>query len=145
MTPEARRRPPRARTVAFKADAEMAAFLARLPNASDFIRKAILAQFKMVCTVCQGRGVVARGVGEHFAEAIAAARSRTCATCGATEPIPRDLDAVPAAEQPRWEQFFHGGPYFCARCFAAAVACGECAMRLTADLLDAHHRDAHHT
>ncbi len=141
MKADDRRR--RTRTVAFKIDDEMAAFLAALPNASAFIRGAILAQFKMTCALCKGSGVVARGVGEHFAAAIADARSRACDTCGATEPIPADLDATPDADRPRWEQFFHGGPFFCAGCFAAVPACGKCAWRMTADLLAAHHRDAH--
>ena len=96
----------------------------------------------MTCALCKGSGVVARGVGEHFAATIADARFRGCATCGETKPIPPDLDSTPDEDRPRWEQFFHGGPYFCGGCFAAVPACGECAWRMTADLLIAH-RDAH--
>jgi hypothetical protein len=120
MDAEGRRLNRRAKTVAFKADAELAEFLGRLPNASDFIRKAILAQFRMTCPLCTGTGVVPRGVGEHFAEVVVRFRVRPCETCGSAEPIPVDPHAVPGPDRTRWEQFFHGGPFYCAHCYDSA-------------------------
>jgi len=38
--------------VAFKVEDDLADFLDALPNKSEFIRKAILAQFGMTCPLC---------------------------------------------------------------------------------------------
>lgn len=46
--------------VAFKVEEDLADFLDKLPNKSEFIRKAILAQFGMTCPLCTGSGVVPR-------------------------------------------------------------------------------------
>ena len=47
--------------VAFKVEDDLAEFLDKLPNKSEFIRKAILAQFGMTCPLCAGAGVVRQG------------------------------------------------------------------------------------
>lgn len=46
--------------VAFKVEDDLARFLDDLPNKSEFIRRAILAQFGMNCPLCTGTGVVPR-------------------------------------------------------------------------------------
>src|SRR6476469_5136244 len=74
--------------VAFKVEEELAKFLDNLPNKSEFIRKAILAQFGMTC--------------------------------------PLTADAAPAADQKRIEQFLHGGPLYCARCYPTMSSCDDC-------------------
>ena len=58
---------PKTEVVAFKVEAELAEFLNKLPNKSAFIRKAIAAQLGVSCPLCQGKGVVPRGVHDHFA------------------------------------------------------------------------------
>ena len=50
------RGPLKPRTVAVKVEEELADFLDRLPNKSEFIRQAILAQFGMACPLCSGSG-----------------------------------------------------------------------------------------
>ena len=60
------------RAVVFKADAELADFLASLPNASAFIRQAVVAELRMRCPLCRGVGRVAIGVGEHYAGVVRA-------------------------------------------------------------------------
>lgn len=143
MRADDRRSHLRGRTVAFKADAELADFLRSLPNASEFIRQAVLAQFRLTCPLCTGSGVVARGVGEHYEAVIARFRSCVCTACGAAEPIPADADAAPEADRRRWEQFFNGGPFTCAACYDAAPSCGDCGWRLPSDLMSDHLRDRH--
>src|SRR5205814_7889962 len=64
--------------VACKVEEELAEFLDKLPNKSEFIRKAILAQFGMTCPLCTGSGVVARGIHDHFRPVIAEHSTRPC-------------------------------------------------------------------
>ena len=52
--------------VGFRVDAEMAVFLASLPNASAFIRQAVIGALRMRCPLCRGSGQVLVGVGEHY-------------------------------------------------------------------------------
>jgi hypothetical protein len=137
------RGPLKSRTVAVKVEAEVADFLDRLPNKSDFIRQAILAQFRMACPLCSGSGTVPRGLGDHFAPVVRRNRLKKCEKCGRSEPIPADAASVPAADVPRWEQFFHGGPLFCAACYPQVIACGECGWHLTPDALPEHVRASH--
>jgi hypothetical protein len=131
------------RTVAVKVEEELADFLDRLPNKSEFIRQAILAQFGMACPLCAGSGQVPAAVGSHYAPVLAAHRRRACSRCAAEEPIPADPGAAGEGDRGRWEQFFHGGPLLCRRCYAAALACGECGWHLTANQLADHVRHAH--
>ena len=74
--------------VAFKVEDELAEFLNNLPNKSDFIRKAILAQFGMTCPLCIGSGVVPRGVHDHYNPVIAKYNQRPCDKCKSPVEIP---------------------------------------------------------
>lgn len=137
------RGPLKSRTVAVKVEEEIADFLDRLPNKSDFIRQAILAQFRMACPLCTGSGTVPRGLGDHFAPVVQRNRGKKCEKCGRADVIPKDLSAVEAADYPRWEQFFHGGPLYCAACYTALAACGECGWHFTPASLSDHRRTSH--
>ena len=72
------RNPPKTAVVAFKVEEELAEFLNKLPNKSAFIRKAIAAQLGMACPLCNGKGVVPRGVHDHFAPLLEQFSSRSC-------------------------------------------------------------------
>src|SRR5881397_4064988 len=72
------RKPPKTAVVAFKVEEELAEFLNKLPNKSAFIRKAIAAQLGMACPLCNGRGVVPRGIHDHYAGLIAQLNHRNC-------------------------------------------------------------------
>src|SRR5256714_4062363 len=76
--------------VAFKVEEELAEFLNKLPNKSAFIRKAIAAQLGMACPLCNGQGVVPRGVHDHYAKLLAQFNSMHCDGCGHEMPLPRD-------------------------------------------------------
>lgn len=64
-------RPPKKPTpMCLRVGKEMAAMLRAMPNASAFIRHAILAHAGCLCPLCSGKGVVSRVIAEHFAEAV---------------------------------------------------------------------------
>ena len=48
------RKSQKTKIVAFKVEEDLAEFLGKLKNKSEFIRKAILAQFSMACPLCRG-------------------------------------------------------------------------------------------
>jgi hypothetical protein len=62
----------RPRLVRVRLDEEVVALLDLLPNKSEYIRRAILANAERTCPLCGGRRVVAPGVGEHFAAVLTA-------------------------------------------------------------------------
>jgi hypothetical protein len=135
--------PRKNRTVAVKIDEDLATFLDRLPNKSEFIRQAILAQFGTTCPLCTGSGQVPSVIASHYLPVLTRHREKQCSKCAVVEPIPVDLTAVDEADLARWEQFFHGGPFFCAQCYARAKACGECGWHFSPDHLAEHARFAH--
>src|SRR5262245_60067044 len=106
--------------VAFKVEKELADFLNKLPNRSAFIRKATAAQLRMACPLCNGTGLVNRGVHEHYVRLLNEFNSRNCDGCGHEEPLPRDPGDLSKADRKRLEQFFHGGPFYCGTCYVKA-------------------------
>lgn len=59
---------------ALRVSREVAAYLRSLPNASEFIRQAVLRESGLRCPLCRGTGVVTCGVGDHFADLARCAR-----------------------------------------------------------------------
>src|ERR1700729_2799893 len=84
------RKAPKTKVVAFKVEEELAELLNKLPNKSAFIRKAIAAQLGVACPLCHGKGVVPRGVHDHFAPLLHKFASRDCDSCGHTMHLPLD-------------------------------------------------------
>jgi hypothetical protein len=97
----------------------------------------------MACPLCTGSGTVPRGLGDHYAPVVRKHRVRKCEKCSRAEAIPADAASVSAADAARWEQFFHGGPLFCAACYDHAAECGECGWHLSAEELHEHVRQTH--
>src|SRR3954465_5752008 len=95
--------------VAFKVEQELADLLDKLPNKSAFIRKAIAAQLGRVCPLCRGKGVVPRGVHDHYAPLIAKYSDSNCEKCGTTTHVPLDEGELRVEDRTRLEQFFLGG------------------------------------
>jgi hypothetical protein len=129
--------------VAFKAEGELAELLNKLPNKSAFIRKAIVAQLGMACPLCNGVGVVPRGVHDHYAALMRQFNSRQCAGCGDELPLPRDPGDLTRDDRARLEQFFHGGPLYCDGCYEKAPTCDDCGWHIAPNLVAEHHRQAH--
>jgi hypothetical protein len=129
--------------VAFKVEEELAAFLDNLPNKSEFIRKAILAQFGMTCPLCTGSGVVPRGVHDHYKPVIAERNARPCEKCKAAVPFPTSVEAVPAADRKRLEQFLHGGPLYCPKCYPTIPPCDDCGWHVAMERVAEHFKKVH--
>jgi hypothetical protein len=137
------RNAPKTAVVAFKVEEELAEFLNKLPNKSAFIRKAIAAQLGMACPLCNGKGVVPRGVHDHYAPLIQKMNHRHCDGCGNELPLPRESGELAPEEQNRLAQFFHGGPLFCDPCYDKAPPCDDCGWHIAPDRVEEHHRQAH--
>jgi hypothetical protein len=130
--------------VAFKVEKELADLLNQLPNKSAFIRKAIVAQLSMACPLCNGAGLVSRGVHDHYAPLLARISSRHCDGCGDMLPVPRDPGELATEDRSRLEQFLHGGPLYCDGCYDKAPTCDDCGWHIATDQAEEHHRLAHH-
>jgi hypothetical protein len=138
------RKTPKAKVVAFKVEEELAELLDKLPNKSAFIRKAIEAQLGKACPLCQGRGVVPRGVHDHFAPLVARFRSRSCDGCGDELNFPLDAGELDPESRARLEQFFLGGPLYCDGCYEKAPSCDDCGWHIDPNRVADHLRQAHH-
>ena len=130
--------------VAFKVEEELAELLNKLPNKSAFIRKAIAAQLGVACPLCQGKGVVPRGVHDHYAPLLTQFNSRNCDNCGNALNLPLAPDDLDDESRARLEQFFLGGPLYCDGCYDKAPSCDDCGWHITPDRVAEHHRKAHH-
>src|SRR5262249_46395826 len=137
------RKQPKTAVVAFKVEEELAEFLNKLPNKSAFIRKAIAAQLGMACPLCDGLGVVPRGVHDHYAPLVSRFNSRLCEGCGHELSLPRDPGDLAAEDRERLEQFFHGGPLYCGGCYGKAPTCDDCGWHIAPELVADHHQKAH--
>lgn len=134
---------PKANVVAFKVEEQLAEFLNKLPNKSAFIRKAIVAQLGMECPLCNGKGVVPRGVHDHYARVLAQYNSRNCDGCGHELSLPRDSNDLSSDDQGRIDQFLRGGPLYCDGCYDKAPTCDDCEWHITPEAAAEHHRQAH--
>jgi hypothetical protein len=134
---------PKTAVVAFKVEAELAEFLNKLPNKSAFIRKAISAQLGMACPLCNGKGVVPRGVHDHYAPLVAKFSSSHCDGCGSKMSLPKDAGDLSTEDHDRLEQFFHGGPLYCDGCYEKAPSCDDCGWHITPDRVAEHLRKDH--
>src|SRR5688500_1475223 len=106
-------KPQKTAVVAFKVEKELAELLDTLLTKSAVIRKAIEAQMGLACPLCNGKGVVPRGIHDHFAPLLPKLQNRHCDGCGSTMPLPRDPGALADKDHDRLDQFFHGGPLYC--------------------------------
>lgn len=129
--------------VAFKVEDELADFLDALPNKSEFIRKAILAQYGMTCPLCTGTGVVDKGIHDHYEPVIADHNSRACEKCRTTVTFPMASETAPAQDRERFRQFLHGGPLYCAKCYPTAPPCHDCGWHVMMEKVAEHFKKVH--
>ncbi|MEZ6143599.1 MAG: hypothetical protein R3B84_23795 [Zavarzinella sp.] len=131
------------KVVAFKVEQELADFLDKLQNKSDFIRRAILAQFSMDCPLCHGGGIVPRGIHSHYKDVIPANNKIPCEKCATKVTVPLSLEGLSEADQKRLEQFYHGGPIYCSKCFPTVPACEDCAWHVPHEEMADHFKKVH--
>jgi hypothetical protein len=136
-------RPPKTEVVAFKVEKDLADLLNKLPNKSAFIRRAIEAQLGRTCPLCNGKGVVPRGVHDHYAPRIKQLNARDCDGCGSQLHLPLDPGELSDDDRTRLEQFFLGGPLYCDGCYEKAPTCDDCGWHIKPDRIAEHHRKAH--
>ncbi len=129
--------------VAFKVEDELAAFLDKLPNKSEFIRRAILAQFNMTCPLCTGSGVVPSGIHTHFADVIKHNLTRPCEKCKTAVSFPLSAESLPASDKDRIEQFLKGGPLYCAKCYPTIPPCDDCGWHVMMEKVAEHFKKVH--
>jgi len=67
--------------ITFKVEPAFAELIYRVPNKSEFIRKAILGALKSTCPLCQGAGVLAPSQQEHWKRFTEHHRVETCDEC----------------------------------------------------------------
>ena len=137
------RKTQKTKIVAFKVEEDLAEFLGKLKNKSDFIRRAILAQFSMECPLCTGSGVVPRGLHDHYKPIIAKENNHPCSKCKAMQSLPLNLEAASVTDRPRFEQFFNGGPLFCAKCYANVPSCDDCEWHIPHEHIADHIKKVH--
>jgi hypothetical protein len=137
------KRPAKTKVVAFKVEEELADLLNKLPNKSAFIRKAIAAQLGVACPLCQGRGVVPRGLHDHFLPLLRQLDSHPCDGCGHELKVPLDEGELHEEDRSRLEQFLRGGPLYCDDCYEKAPTCTECDMHIDTQRFAEHHRQVH--
>lgn len=131
--------------VAFKVEEELAEILNKLPNKSAFIRKAIVAHLGLTCPLCNGHGVVPRGLHDHYASLVQKYNARPCEKCGDEQKLPQDADELSAEARARLEQFLAGGPLYCDGCYVKVPECGECGWHIDETAAAKHAEQAHHS
>jgi len=52
--------------ITFKIDEELASFIDKMPNKSEFIRHAIMEKIHKECPLCHGAGVIDESELEHY-------------------------------------------------------------------------------
>ncbi len=129
--------------VAFKVEDDLAKFLDNLPNKSEFIRRAILAQFGMNCPLCTGTGVVSRGIHDHFKIAIATHNNRPCEKCKTAVAFPMSTEGLPPIDETRFKQFLNGGPLYCAKCYPNVPPCDDCGWHIMMEKVAEHFKKVH--
>jgi hypothetical protein len=136
-------RPQKKKVVAFKVEEELAELLNKLENKSAFIRKAIVAQLGVACPLCQGKGVVPRGVHDHFVPLLKQFDAKDCEGCGHTLHLPLEAGDLSDPDRTRLEQFFVGGPLYCGDCFEKAPSCDDCGWHIDEGHQPEHQRTVH--
>jgi hypothetical protein len=116
------------RVFAFRADPGMVQALSNMPNASDFIRKAIIRSLEEPCPVCIGTGVVATGFRSQLERLEGYLVLQRCSCCAAEYPgFCADVTArLKGADRLRYELELKRGEYLCAPCLERAPPCDTC-------------------
>lgn len=72
---------PKADVISFKVDAALAEELARVPNRSEFIRRALVNALAEVCPLCNGTGQLDQRARKHWKRFSADHPLQKCGKC----------------------------------------------------------------
>jgi hypothetical protein len=97
----------------------------------------------MACPLCSGTGVVARGLHNHYKPIITEHNTHPCEKCETELPMPLTLEGLSGDDRERMEQFFHGGPLYCADCYPEVPPCDDCGWHIPVEDAADHVRKAH--
>ena len=99
-----------------------------MPNASDFIRKAITRSLEEPCPVCIGTGVVPTGFRSQLERLDGHLVLRRCSSCATEYPgFCGDVTArLKGGDRLRWELEVKRGEFLCAPCLERAPPCDAC-------------------
>ena len=71
------------RVFTFKADAELASQLEKIPNKSEFIRQSLNASLAFHCPLCRGTGSLSQAQQKHWHDFLANHSVEKCSDCKA--------------------------------------------------------------
>lgn len=109
-------RSPKSTLVAFKVEEELAEFLDKLPNKSEFIRQAIQSKLGRTCPLCFGTGAVSNDTHDRFQAFLEKFDLHHCESCGDEFALPRDASAAAGALRMQLEQIRKSGHEVCLTC-----------------------------
>ena len=69
--------------ITFKVEHSLAELIDRLPNKSEFIRRALLSALASTCPLCQGKGVLTPEQAKHWKRFTEHHRVERCGECQA--------------------------------------------------------------
>jgi hypothetical protein len=107
---------PKSTIVAFKVEEELAEFLNKLPNKSEFIRQSIQAKLGMTCPLCCGSGAVSKETHDRFEQFLDKWELHHCESCGDDFALPRDAGAAAGALRLQLEEIRKSGHDVCLAC-----------------------------
>jgi hypothetical protein len=128
--------------VTFKADPALADLLESLPNRSDFIRRAVMAQARRLCPLCRGGGTLTEKERREFELLMQQAAEVRCRSCGEEFPwvfaAGPDKTKLSPEDRNRIRTVTLSGDFFCRDCFRETVECDGCGVHVTQGDLPPH-------
>lgn len=109
-------RSPKNSIVAFKVEEELADFLDKLPNKSEFIRQAIQAKLGITCPLCAGSGAVSKETHDSFEIFLEKWELHHCESCGDEFALPRDAGVAAGALRLQIDRIRKSGHDVCLAC-----------------------------
>jgi len=128
------------RVVTSKVEEEVAAFLAGMPNKSEFIRKALLSALLEPCPICHGRGSVPQSLRRDLEKILSKHKFVACSYCGYQFPLKPGRLRNGASDRERLRQYLGGGDFYCGDCFGKTETCARCGEHVAQGRMMTHKR-----
>ena len=128
--------------VAFKVEEDLADFLDKLPNKSEFIRKAILAQFGMTCPLCAGTGVVDEGFTITTSRSSPSTTTRPCEKCK-TVSFPLSVESGRLRDRRPYQPVPPRRPALLREVLPGCPPCDDCGWHVMMEKVAEHFKKVH--